>query len=120
MSVPDGTIAPPHAAPPASVGASSSRSAGAWLETWKGLALLYVLFAGAYLGASGGRLRQHSAYNHYVYLAEGNVAEAREAAKNIGKASSYHRELMQACTAASDASSNRRSRGNLPGPPVGT
>ncbi len=36
----------------------------------------------------------------YVYLAEGNVAEAREAAKNIGKASSYHRELMEACTAA--------------------
>ncbi len=74
MSVPDGTMAPPHAAPPASVGASSSRSAGAWLETWKGLALLYVLFAGAYLGASGGRLRQHSAYNHYVYLAEGWLA----------------------------------------------
>ena len=36
----------------------------------------------------------------YVYLAEGNVAEARDAAKNMGKASSYHRELMEACTAA--------------------
>ncbi|HLZ41512.1 MAG TPA: protein kinase [Candidatus Sulfotelmatobacter sp.] len=35
----------------------------------------------------------------YVYLAEGNVAEARNAAKNMGKASSYHRDLMEACTA---------------------
>jgi serine/threonine protein kinase/TolB-like protein len=35
----------------------------------------------------------------YVYLAEGNVAEARAAAKNMGKASSYHRDLMEACTA---------------------
>jgi TolB-like protein len=35
----------------------------------------------------------------YVYLAEGNVAEARDAAKNMAKASSYHRELMEACTA---------------------
>ena len=36
----------------------------------------------------------------YVYLAEGNAAEARAAAKNMGKAPSYHRELMEACTAA--------------------
>ena len=36
----------------------------------------------------------------YVYLAEGNVAQAREAAKSVGKASTYHRELMAACTAA--------------------
>ncbi len=36
----------------------------------------------------------------YIYLAEGNVADAREAAKNMGKAASYHRELMEACTAA--------------------
>jgi serine/threonine protein kinase len=36
----------------------------------------------------------------YVYLAEGNVAEARESAKNMAKAPIYHRELMQACTAA--------------------
>jgi hypothetical protein len=36
----------------------------------------------------------------YVYLAEGNVAQAREAAMSIGKGLSYHRELMQACTAA--------------------
>jgi serine/threonine protein kinase len=35
----------------------------------------------------------------YVYLAEGNLAEARASAKNMGKASSYHRELMEACTA---------------------
>jgi tetratricopeptide (TPR) repeat protein len=35
----------------------------------------------------------------YVHLAEGNVAEAREAARNMGKASHYHRDLMEACTA---------------------
>jgi hypothetical protein len=42
-----------------------------WLENWKGLLILYLVFASAYLAASGGRLRQHSAYNHYVYLADG-------------------------------------------------
>jgi tetratricopeptide (TPR) repeat protein len=36
----------------------------------------------------------------YVYLVGGNVAEAREGAKHIGKASSYHRDLMMACTQA--------------------
>jgi TolB-like protein len=36
----------------------------------------------------------------YIDLAEGNVNEAREAAKNMGKAPYYHRDLMQACTAA--------------------
>ena len=35
----------------------------------------------------------------YIYLAEGNVAEARAAAKNMGKVPSYHRDLMEACTA---------------------
>ncbi|HEY5284777.1 MAG TPA: hypothetical protein VIM14_18435, partial [Polyangia bacterium] len=35
------------------------------------LVAMYVFFLGAYLGASGGRLRQHSQYNHFVYLAEG-------------------------------------------------
>ncbi|HEV2396900.1 MAG TPA: protein kinase [Candidatus Sulfotelmatobacter sp.] len=35
----------------------------------------------------------------YIYLAEGNVHDAHEAARNMGKASSYHRELMEACTA---------------------
>jgi tetratricopeptide (TPR) repeat protein len=35
----------------------------------------------------------------YIYLAEGNVSEAHNAAKNMGKAASYHRELMEACTA---------------------
>src|SRR5246127_849891 len=35
----------------------------------------------------------------YIYLAEGNTAEAHNAAKNMGKAASYHRELMEACTA---------------------
>ena len=36
----------------------------------------------------------------YIYLAEGNMAEARAAAKNVGKASIYHKTLMEACTAA--------------------
>jgi eukaryotic-like serine/threonine-protein kinase len=35
----------------------------------------------------------------YVHLAEGNVAEARAAARNMGKGATYHRELMEACTA---------------------
>jgi TolB-like protein len=35
----------------------------------------------------------------YVNLAEGNVAEARANARNMAKASSYHRDLMEACTA---------------------
>ena len=35
----------------------------------------------------------------YVYLAEGNVTEARNATKDMGKTSSYHRDLMEACTA---------------------
>jgi len=36
----------------------------------------------------------------YIHLAEGNVAEAHETAKNMGKGPTYHRELMEACTAA--------------------
>lgn len=35
----------------------------------------------------------------YVYLAEGNLTEAHTAAKNMGKAPTYHRDLMEACTA---------------------
>ncbi len=35
----------------------------------------------------------------YVYLAEGNVAEAHSAVRNVGKAATYHRELMDSCTA---------------------
>jgi eukaryotic-like serine/threonine-protein kinase len=34
-----------------------------------------------------------------VFLAEGNLASARESAKSMGKASTYHRELMAACVA---------------------
>ena len=36
----------------------------------------------------------------YVYLAEGKVAEAQEAAKGMGTAPLYHRDLMVACTEA--------------------
>lgn len=41
------------------------------LSMRRGLVVLYLVFAAAYLGASGGRLRQHSPYNHDVYLADG-------------------------------------------------
>jgi hypothetical protein len=41
------------------------------LRGWRGPLLVYLAFTGAYLGASGGRLRMHSQYNHYVYLADG-------------------------------------------------
>ena len=40
-------------------------------SSWRGAVVLYLVFAGAYLGASGPRLGHHSQYNHYVYLAEG-------------------------------------------------
>ena len=36
-----------------------------------GLVVLYAFFLGAYLFASGPRLKRHSHYNHFVYLAEG-------------------------------------------------
>jgi hypothetical protein len=36
-----------------------------------GALAVYVVFLGAYLAASGPRLRNHSPYNHFVYLAEG-------------------------------------------------
>ncbi|MGA8858546.1 MAG: hypothetical protein WB506_00945, partial [Candidatus Sulfotelmatobacter sp.] len=36
----------------------------------------------------------------YVYLASGNVAQARESVKNMSKAPIYHRELLAACTQA--------------------
>ncbi len=34
----------------------------------------------------------------YVYLAAGNVAQARESVKNVAKATAYHRDLLAACT----------------------
>ena len=41
-----------------------------FLSTRKALAALYVVFLGAYLGASGVRLLHHSQYNHFVWLAD--------------------------------------------------
>jgi serine/threonine protein kinase/tetratricopeptide (TPR) repeat protein len=35
----------------------------------------------------------------YIDLAEGKVGEARENVRNVGKATTYHRELMAACVA---------------------
>jgi TolB-like protein len=36
----------------------------------------------------------------YVYLAAGNITQARESAKAVAKATPYHRELLIACTQA--------------------
>jgi len=36
----------------------------------------------------------------YVFLAQGDIAAARGAARNVGKAATYHRDLIEACTAA--------------------
>jgi hypothetical protein len=44
---------------------------GRLLRGFRGAAIVYVVFAGAYLGASGARLRAHSPYNHFAYLADG-------------------------------------------------
>jgi serine/threonine protein kinase len=35
----------------------------------------------------------------YVYLAAGDMTQARAAAKNMGAGATYHRQLMEACTA---------------------
>lgn len=40
-----------------------------WLSSRKGLVVLYLVFLGAYLGASGERLRRPSPYNHFAYQA---------------------------------------------------
>src|SRR5262249_16376451 len=42
-----------------------------WLVGWRGFLIVYLVFAGAYLGPAGGRRLQHPIDNHYVYLAEG-------------------------------------------------
>ena len=36
----------------------------------------------------------------YVYLSAGNIAQARQAAKNVGQAARYHRDLLNACLAS--------------------
>jgi hypothetical protein len=36
-----------------------------------GLLVIFLAFAAIYLGTAGGRLRGHSPYNHFVYLADG-------------------------------------------------
>ncbi len=64
------------AAPPPAVGDPATPTApparlARLLSGWRGFVVLYVAFSGAYLGASGARLRQHTIYNHYVYLADG-------------------------------------------------
>ena len=41
------------------------------LSSRKGLIILYLVFLGAYLAASGPRLKRHSPYNPFVYLAQG-------------------------------------------------
>jgi hypothetical protein len=41
------------------------------LRGWRGALIVYLVFAGTYVGTAGGRLPHHSPYNHYVYLADG-------------------------------------------------
>lgn len=42
-----------------------------FLRTRRALGAIYLVCACAYFGAAGGRLRKHSEYNHFVYLADG-------------------------------------------------
>jgi len=65
---------------PSGLTSATPSSSSAWLSRfrlspllrgWRGAVVVYLAFVGAYLGASGGRLRAHSQYNHYVYLADG-------------------------------------------------
>lgn len=64
---------PPTDEPAAEVPRASSRPSrlSRVLGGWRGAVIVYLVFTGAYLGAAGGRLRAHSPYNHYVYLADG-------------------------------------------------
>jgi len=41
------------------------------LRGWRGAMIVYVIFAGTYLGTAGSRVPRHSQYNQYVYLADG-------------------------------------------------
>lgn len=43
----------------------------AFFTSKKGLAVIFVVFLGAYLGGAGGRLVRPSGNNHFAYLAEG-------------------------------------------------
>lgn len=42
-----------------------------FLRTRKAWVVIYLAFLAAYAAASGNRIRQHSPYNHFVYLADG-------------------------------------------------
>ena len=74
MSTPDPSTepvpAPAQSPAPSAPSASLSRMERLFASRW-GLFVLYAFFLGAYLVASGPRLRRHSPYNHFVYLAEG-------------------------------------------------
>ena len=65
-----GRLRAPRAAAAPEPFAAMNRFERLFASRW-GLLVIFVVFLGAYLGASGGRLRQHSPYNHFVYLAEG-------------------------------------------------
>jgi hypothetical protein len=79
---PDADAGAPAAAPvPASADAPAAKAPAEppppasrlsrLLRGWRGAVVVYLVFLAAYAGASGGRLRGHSQYNHYVYLADG-------------------------------------------------
>ena len=61
------TATAPAAPPPPSPESRLQRL----LRGWRGAVIVYVIFAGTYLGTAGARLRHHSPYNQYVYLADG-------------------------------------------------
>lgn len=50
---------------------SQPSSLDSFLSSRRALVVLYLAFLAAYLAGSGGRLRHHSPYNHFVYLADG-------------------------------------------------
>ena len=60
------SAAEPTAPPPATRSVAERALAG-----WRGPLIVFLVFAATYLAVAGGRLREHSPYNQYVYLAEG-------------------------------------------------
>jgi hypothetical protein len=70
VNAPPSEPAPTAAIAPTSAPATETRLDRLFQGRW-GLVIIYVFFLGAYLAASGPRLRHHSQFNHFVYLAEG-------------------------------------------------
>ena len=68
MTATEPTPATPAAAP------AAAPASPRWLRAFRGrrgAVIVYLVFAGVYLGTAGGSLRHHTPYNHYAYLADG-------------------------------------------------